>query len=133
MIPGLEGRTAVVGGSSSGLGYAVAELMARSGARVLVVSRSQERVGKAVEKIRAAGGRVRFLTDSVTGPAERESIARFLSRFENGRHVTYDPISFEQHRRALRQDGGDYAGSINTALRYGLQTALVPPVTAARP
>jgi 3-oxoacyl-[acyl-carrier protein] reductase len=56
VIPGLEGRTAIVGGSSSGLGYAVAELMACSGARVLVVSRSQERVGKAVEKIRAAGG-----------------------------------------------------------------------------
>ena len=56
MIPGIDGRTAVVGGSSSGLGYAVAELMARSGVRVLVVSRSQERVAKAVENIRTAGG-----------------------------------------------------------------------------
>lgn len=56
MIPGVEDRTAVVGGSSSGLGYAVAELMARSGARVLVVSRSEERVAGAVEKIRAVGG-----------------------------------------------------------------------------
>ena len=56
MIPGLEGRTAVVGGSSSGLGYSVAELMARSGARVLVVSRSEERVAGAVEKIRTVGG-----------------------------------------------------------------------------
>ena len=56
MIPGVDGRTAVVGGSSSGLGYAVAELLARSGARVLVVSRSQDRVAGAVEKIRAAGG-----------------------------------------------------------------------------
>ncbi len=56
MIPGLEGRTALVGGSSSGLGYAVAELLARSGARVMVVSRSEERVAKAVDSIRAAGG-----------------------------------------------------------------------------
>jgi len=56
VIPGVEDRTAVVGGSSSGLGYAVAELMARSGARVLVVSRSEERVAGAVEKIRAVGG-----------------------------------------------------------------------------
>ena len=56
MIPGIDGRTAVIGGSSSGLGYAVAELFARSGARVLVVSRSQDRVAGAVEKIRAAGG-----------------------------------------------------------------------------
>ena len=56
MISGVDGRTAVIGGSSSGLGYAVAELLARSGARVLVVSRSQDRVAGAVEKIRAAGG-----------------------------------------------------------------------------
>ena len=56
MIPGVKGRTAIVGGSSSGLGYAVAELLARSGARVMVVSRSEERVEKAVARIRAAGG-----------------------------------------------------------------------------
>jgi len=43
--------------------------------------------------LRASGGRVRFLTDSGTGPAERARIAAFLSRFPDGRHVTYDPIS----------------------------------------
>ncbi len=53
---GVEGRTAIVGGSSSGLGYATAELLACSGARVMVVSRSEERVAKAVERIRSAGG-----------------------------------------------------------------------------
>jgi molybdopterin-containing oxidoreductase family iron-sulfur binding subunit len=36
---------------------------------------------------------VRFLTDSVGGPAAREAIAAFLSRYRDGRHVTYDPIS----------------------------------------
>lgn len=56
MIHGVEGRTAIVGGSSSGLGYATAELLARSGARVLVVSRSDDRAATAVERIRAAGG-----------------------------------------------------------------------------
>ena len=56
MISGVDGRTAIVGGSSSGLGYAVAELLARSGARVMVVSRSEERVAKAVDGIRVSGG-----------------------------------------------------------------------------
>jgi 3-oxoacyl-[acyl-carrier protein] reductase len=56
VIAGVDGRTAIVGGSSSGLGYAVAELLARSGARVMVVSRSEERVAKAVDSIRSAGG-----------------------------------------------------------------------------
>ena len=56
MIAGVDGRIAIVGGSSSGLGYAVAELLAQSGARVMVVSRSEERVAKAVKNIRSAGG-----------------------------------------------------------------------------
>ena len=56
MIAGVDGRIAIVGGSSSGLGYAVAELLARSGAKVMVVSRSEERVAKAVKNIRSAGG-----------------------------------------------------------------------------
>ncbi len=56
MTLGIEGRTAIVGGSSSGLGFATAEYLARSGARVMVVSRSEERVGAAVEKIRVVAG-----------------------------------------------------------------------------
>ncbi len=56
MSSGFEGRIAIVGGSSSGLGFAVAEMLASRGARVLVVSRSEERVNAAVETINAAGG-----------------------------------------------------------------------------
>jgi len=52
----VAGRVAVVGGSSAGLGYATAEKLALEGARVLVVSRSDDRVSEAVERIRRAGG-----------------------------------------------------------------------------
>ena len=60
------------------------------GARWAEVDRE---IGNTLASLRSSGGSVRFLTDSVTGPAEREAIASFLSRFQNGRHVTYDPIS----------------------------------------
>ena len=50
-------------------------------------------IGHALDAIRARSGRVRFLTDSVTGPVELERIGAFLSRFDDGKHVTYDPIS----------------------------------------
>ncbi len=55
MTTGFAGRVAVVGGSSSGLGFAVAENLAARGARVLVVSRSAERVSAAVDTIRERG------------------------------------------------------------------------------
>lgn len=53
---GLKGRVAVVGGSSAGLGFAVARRLAIEGAAVMVVSRSEERVADAVRRIREAGG-----------------------------------------------------------------------------
>jgi len=51
------------------------------------------KIGATLDEVRAGGGRVRFLTDSVTGPVEQERIGAFLSRFDDGKHVTYDPIS----------------------------------------
>ena len=46
-----------------------------------------------IDEIVARGGRVRLLTDTVNGPTERRWIGRFLDRFEDARHVVYDPLS----------------------------------------
>ena len=67
---GLDGRVAVVGGASAGLGYAVAEALVGEGARVLVVSRSQPRVDRAVARLRElAGNVVAGLAADLTDPA----------------------------------------------------------------
>jgi Fe-S-cluster-containing dehydrogenase component len=50
-------------------------------------------IERTLGEIRTSGGRVRFLTDSGTGPVERQQIGTFLARFDDGQHVTYDPIS----------------------------------------
>lgn len=70
---GLDGRVAVVGGGSSGLGFAVAEAFTREGAGVLIVSRSQRRVDLALDRLRvAAGDRVAGLAGDLTDPATPE-------------------------------------------------------------
>jgi 3-oxoacyl-[acyl-carrier protein] reductase len=67
---GLEGRVAVVGGASSGLGYAVASRLSREGAKVIMVSRSEERISAAAEKILKTGARdVIGVAADVTDPA----------------------------------------------------------------
>ena len=48
----LEGKTALVTGSTAGIGYAIAHLLAHEGAAVVVNGRTQERVDSAVAKIR---------------------------------------------------------------------------------
>jgi NAD(P)-dependent dehydrogenase (short-subunit alcohol dehydrogenase family) len=60
----LQGKRALVTGSTAGIGFAIAGGLAREGAHVVVNGRSDERVAKAVERIRAE-----FAEASVEGVA----------------------------------------------------------------
>lgn len=57
----LQGRTALVTGSTGGLGVAVARTLAGAGARVVVSGRSAQRGERVVAGIRAAGGDAVFV------------------------------------------------------------------------
>jgi NAD(P)-dependent dehydrogenase (short-subunit alcohol dehydrogenase family) len=49
---GLRGKLAVVSGSTAGIGFAIAAVLAQEGARVVINGRTEARVTTAVEKIR---------------------------------------------------------------------------------
>jgi len=49
---GLQGKLAVVSGSTAGIGFAIAAMLAQEGARVVINGRTEARVTTAVEKIR---------------------------------------------------------------------------------
>ena len=57
MIIDLSGKTAIVTGSTGGIGLAIATGLARAGAQVTVVGRDQSRVDVAVAKVCADAGR----------------------------------------------------------------------------
>jgi NAD(P)-dependent dehydrogenase (short-subunit alcohol dehydrogenase family) len=49
---GLKGKTAVVTGSTAGIGFAIAQTLAAEGATVIINGRTQQRVDAALQKIR---------------------------------------------------------------------------------
>ncbi len=53
---GLEGKVAIVGGASKGLGKAVAFALAREGVRVTIAARSLDLLEKVADEIKKAGG-----------------------------------------------------------------------------
>src|ERR1700744_2930533 len=53
---GIQGRVALVGGASQGIGRAVAEVLVAEGARVVVTSRNAERIAAVAAEIGAEAG-----------------------------------------------------------------------------
>jgi NAD(P)-dependent dehydrogenase (short-subunit alcohol dehydrogenase family) len=79
-IPSLQGRSALVTGSSSGIGKAIALELARQGVAVGVNSRTAERADVVVEEIRAAGGTAQpFVADLVDGRAAAQMVDDFAA------------------------------------------------------
>ncbi len=72
----LEGKTAVVTGSSKGLGRAFAMGLAKEGASVLVNGTVAEDVARVVAEIRSAGGKAIGCTESVATMAGAQHIIR---------------------------------------------------------
>ena len=74
----LNGRTALVTGSSRGLGRAIAEGLAKAGARLIVNGIDPARVEAAVAEMRAAGHAAEGAAFDVTDEAAiLEAFARF--------------------------------------------------------
>jgi NAD(P)-dependent dehydrogenase (short-subunit alcohol dehydrogenase family) len=75
----LAGQSALVTGSTSGIGRAVAEELARRGAEVIVHGRDAARGEAAVQGIRADGGTARFVAADFLDPAAVDALAQEAS------------------------------------------------------
>jgi NAD(P)-dependent dehydrogenase (short-subunit alcohol dehydrogenase family) len=78
--------TALITGGTSGIGLATARKLARLGMHVLVVGRNAERGEKAVDEIRAAGGKADFISSDLRDAASARELAKRAIELGNG-HV----------------------------------------------
>src|ERR1700758_1595336 len=68
--------TALITGGTSGIGLATAKKLAQLGIHVLVVGRNAERGKKAVDEIRASGGKADFIGSELQGADSGSRAAR---------------------------------------------------------
>jgi NAD(P)-dependent dehydrogenase (short-subunit alcohol dehydrogenase family) len=76
----LDGRLAVITGASDGIGRAFAVAYARSGAEIVLVSRTREKLQVAKESVEAAGGRAHVVPADVSKIDDIRSIEQEVSR-----------------------------------------------------
>jgi NAD(P)-dependent dehydrogenase (short-subunit alcohol dehydrogenase family) len=76
--------TALITGGTSGIGFATASKLAQLGMHVLVVGRNAERGKKAVDQIRAAGGKADFISSDLRDAASARELAKRAVELGNG-------------------------------------------------
>jgi NAD(P)-dependent dehydrogenase (short-subunit alcohol dehydrogenase family) len=79
----LDGRLAVITGASDGIGRAFAVAYARSGAEVVLVSRTREKLLEVQRAVEAAGGRAHVIPADVSKLADIRSVEQEVSRLIN--------------------------------------------------
>ena len=78
----LSGKTALVTGSTSGIGYAIAKGLAASGADVVINGRSQDSVNASVRKLEGVGGSIRGIAADVSTAAGCEALVTALPQVD---------------------------------------------------
>ncbi len=72
----VEGKVAIVTGSTYGIGEAIAKVLAKEGAVSIITGRTQEEGRKCVDEIRSAGGRAEYYPLDVTDEKRVEEVVR---------------------------------------------------------
>jgi NAD(P)-dependent dehydrogenase (short-subunit alcohol dehydrogenase family) len=79
-MAGLNGKTALITGSTDGVGRVVAKWLGEAGARVLVHGRDCQRGERLVAEIKAGGGSAEFLAADLSAPTEVRRLAEAVQQ-----------------------------------------------------
>jgi len=124
----LEGRTALVTGPTSGLGRAAAAALARLGARVVLVGRSQERLDGVRAELMAAHGEDRFPT-VVADLGSLASVAAAVERIRSAEptlDVVVDNAGAIYPERRESPDGIEATLAVLVVGPFALVSGLLP-------
>ncbi|WP_328830559.1 MULTISPECIES: SDR family oxidoreductase [unclassified Streptomyces] len=131
----LRNKTALVTGSTSNIGQAIAEAFAAEGAHVVVSGRDAERGARVVAGIRASGGRADFLAADLDGTAaaSRDLADRARTTLGGRVDILVNNAGIYPPARTLATDEEtfDRVYGVNVKAPFFLTAALVPGMVDA--
>ncbi|MFC8239788.1 SDR family NAD(P)-dependent oxidoreductase [Streptomyces chartreusis] len=135
MTERLRNKTALVTGSTSNIGQAIAEAFAAEGAHVVVSGRNERRGARVVEGIRASGGRADFVVADLDGSAEASrDLAKRARAVLGGRIdvlVNNAGVYPAPDTAGTDEETFDRVYGVNVKAPFFLTAAVVPAMTEA--
>jgi NAD(P)-dependent dehydrogenase (short-subunit alcohol dehydrogenase family) len=132
----LPGKTALVTGSTSNIGRAIAIAFAAEGAHVVVSGRDDRRGETVVATIRKRGGRAEFIRAELDGSAAAShTLAAEAIRIVGGQlDILVNNVGIYPPSTTLTidEDTADRVWSVNVKAPLFLTQAVIPTMTAAR-
>jgi NAD(P)-dependent dehydrogenase (short-subunit alcohol dehydrogenase family) len=130
----MDGKTAVVTGATSGIGYETALGLARLGASVVLVARDAQRGARALEAVAAASrdGRPVLLVADLASLAQVRRLARDLAALPRV-DVLVNNAGAMHARRKLTEDGLEMTFAVNHLAPFLLTRLLLPKLAASAP
>lgn len=122
----LADETAVVTGSSSGIGAAIAKKFAEEGANVITNSRALERAQETADEITADGGIATAVEADISNPDDAHALAEAAIEEYGSIDIMVNNAGISVIEPAMEMDPEDWQNVINTNLSgvfYGAQAA----------
>jgi NAD(P)-dependent dehydrogenase (short-subunit alcohol dehydrogenase family) len=123
-IPDQSGRTAIVTGANSGLGFATARHLALHGAHVVLAVRSEDKGRRAVAKIRAEAPKA-DVEVRLVDLADLDSVRAFAAAYEDGLDLLVDNAGIMCPPRRLSPQGHESQFAANHLGHFALTGLLL--------
>jgi NAD(P)-dependent dehydrogenase (short-subunit alcohol dehydrogenase family) len=131
----LDGKTALITGSTDGVGRVVARKLGEAGARILVHGRDQDRGQRVVEEIRQSGGTAEFLAADLASLAEVRRLADIVRQRADRLDILINNagIGTAGTTRQTSADGHELRFAVNYLAGFLLTRLLLPLIEQSTP